>query len=82
MFPWGGGGGGVYIRNIQGLGLLVSLKKIFKSVAYTGLCKTSDPWRKHFQSRGCNLNDLGRGLLDKVKYQTANPWTRKFIKSV
>ena len=34
-----------YVSIINGLGLLLSDKNIFKVVPYTGLCKTNDPFR-------------------------------------
>ena len=57
------------------LGILVTVKKIFKGFPYVSLCKTLWPlgWGQ-FWPQGYNLNNLGRGTLDEATYQISRTW--------
>ena len=47
----------------------------FKNFPNMSLCKTNDPWGESiFWPQGCNVNNLGKGLLDKTKYHMPKAW--------
>ena len=74
------------ISNIKDLGIMVSVKKIFKCFPNVSLCKTCWPLGGAiFCPQGYNLNNLARCLLDEATYQISKPWafwfqTRRFLK--
>ena len=64
---------------------MVSNKKIFKGFSLKGSMYNVTPRARPILTPGYNLNNPGRGPLDKVVYQISKGWaflfqTRRFFK--